>query len=142
MTVFESKLRKHVKDTLTLDIGTLHFLDKIAIIEFKLGVHLTMDNTKHLFETIDSYFNSQHFGLISNRINSYSIQPLDMKRTKDAYENFKFYASVSTDKASKMNGEIENSFCPNLKISFDNLYEAVETIHQRLSQLPNNSIAS
>jgi hypothetical protein len=132
MTVLDSKLKDHVKDSLVLDIGTLHFLENIAIVEFKHGLHLNFENTADLFYTINDYFNHTSFGLIANRIHSYSIHPLDMQRAKQRYTHLKSYAVVATDRASKMSAEIENTFCQNEHISFDNLYEAVETVYQRL----------
>lgn len=134
MTVLNSKLRGHVVDSYVLDTGTLYFLEQIAIVEFNDGLHITIESSKSIFHQIETYFNHKRFGLIANRVNSYSIHPLDMQRTREVYPNLGAYAVVATDKASKMSAEIENSFCQNYDINFDNLYEAVETVSQRLSE--------
>lgn len=141
MTVLNSKLKDHVKDTYALDIGTLHFLENIAIVEFNHGLHITIENSKSIFSHIEKYFNHNTFGLIANRVNSYSIHPLDMQRIREVYPNLGAYAVVATDKASKMSAEIENSFCQTHDINFDNLYEAVEMVNQRLLETIEGSIS-
>jgi len=141
MTVLNSKLKDHVVDSYVLDMGTLYFLEHIAIVEFNHGLHITIESSKPIFSKIEEYFNHNKFGLIANRVNSYSIHPLDMQRTKEVYPNLGAYAVVATDKASKMSAEIENSFCRTHDISFDNLYEAVETVNQRLSETKKLTIS-
>jgi hypothetical protein len=141
MTFLNSKLKDHVMDTHVLDIGTLYFLEHIAIVEFNDGVHLTIENSKPVFSAIEDYFNHNEFGLIANRVNSYSIHPLEMQQIKDVYPNLGAYAVVATDKASKMSAEIENSFCQTHDINFDNLYEAVEMVSQRLLETIKASIS-
>lgn len=64
-----------------------------------------------------------------------------MQRTREVYPNLGAYAVVATDKASKMSAEIENSFCQTHNINFGNLYEAVDTVNQRLTEVNKVSIS-
>ena len=128
-------------DSQVLDIGTIYFLEQIAIVEFNHGLHVTIETSKPIFSQIENYYNHNKFGLIANRVNSYSIHPLDMQRTREVYPNLGAYAVVATDKASKMSAEIENSFCQTHNINFDNLYEAVDTVNQRLTKVNKVSIS-
>jgi hypothetical protein len=96
-----------------------------------------------------TYFgNSKPFGLVANRINSYSITLLETMDVRIILPNLAAYGIVSHDDAGRMNAVIESHFCTSENISFDNIYEGLGSVYKRVMRalpLPiksNNSVNS
>lgn len=126
---FSNQIIKSVKNKL----GNIFFLSDIALIEFDEGVHVDINNSTDLFKQINDYFGlSKPFGVITNRINSYSVNLLDAELFRQKVKNLCAYAVVSHDLAGKMNAEMENSFCISENINFDSLYTAYYKVHSKV----------
>jgi len=120
-------------DQASTEFGVTYFLKDIAVIEFKEGTHIDF---KAVYPTLKSikkhYGNSKPFGIIANRINSYSISLLDLKRARQKLPNLVAYGIVSYNNATRMSAKIESSFCEWKDICFDNPYEGLSTIQKRI----------
>ena len=134
MRIKDSALSKHVAKTSGVNLGMLYFFNSIVVSEFKEGVHVTYENAQELMREIRAYFGRKPFGFISNMVNSYSINPSDTPRFKEEFKNLTAYGVVSYTKAGKLNAEIENSFCSNENIFFDDLYHATYKLHNKVKQ--------
>lgn len=128
-STLSSKIEKHVAHQL----ADIFFFDCIAVIEIKEGVHFDKNNSKPVFDVLNSHFgSSKSFGIVANRVNSYSINILDSAYYKQDLKNMKAYGVVGHDLASKMNALLENNFCETDQIDFETLYDAVEHTCERV----------
>ena len=133
MKVLESNLKNHVIKSVSHDIGDVYFFNHFAIIEFGDGQHVTLEGSTGLLDHIKNYFGeSRSFGVISNRVNSYSMQPMDVARAKEQFPNLAGYGVVANTSPGRLSAHIEDTFCTTQNIKFNNLYEAVETINSRV----------
>ncbi|GAA4237243.1 hypothetical protein GCM10022291_23520 [Postechiella marina] len=133
MKLLESDFSNQVLKQVKTKIGDIFFFNHIAIIEFYEAVHVDVDNCTEIFNEIKTYFgDARSFGIISNRINSYSIKLLDVPLFRLQFKNLKGYAVVGYTPASKMNAKIENNYCLSHNIDFDNIYEAVDFVYRKV----------
>lgn len=133
MKITESNVAHKISKSITTNLGNIYFFNHIAVIEFNEGVHLEIENSADIVNELVYYFgNSRPFGVVANRVNSYSINLLDVEGFKSKVKNLAGYAVVGHNKASLMNAEIENNFCANQNISYDNIYEALDTVYSKV----------
>lgn len=133
MTIVESNVASEIVKKETSEAGTLHFFNHIAVVEFNEGMHIDLNTARKTIHDLIRYFgDSRPFGLIANRINSYSISLLETVEIKSIFPNLVAYGVVSHNDAGRMNAEIESNFCSTQDISFDNLYECLNSVHKRV----------
>ena len=141
MTIEKSNVANQIVKQTQSEVGTLHFFEHVAVVEFNEGTHIDLITVRKILSDILEYFgSSKPFGIIANRVNSYSISLLDIKEARQALPNLAAYGIVSYNSASRMNAEIESSFCYWKDICFDNLYQGLETIYQRVKINKNTSL--
>lgn len=130
MKIIESDLSNHIKKSVEKELANIHFFTHIAVIEFNEGVHVNIKNSREIFDELKSYFGiSRPFGVVANRINSYSVKLIDTPLFRDEAKNLRAYAVVGHNTAGRMNAEIENGFCISEKINYDNIYEAINDVY-------------
>lgn len=133
MTIVDSHIASEIVKQATSEAGTLHFFNHIAVVEFNEGIHVDLNSARKTIHDLITYFgNSRPFGLVANRVNSYSISLLETVEIKSIFPNLVAYGVVSHNHAGRMNAEIESNFCASQNISFDNLYEGIDSIHKRV----------
>ncbi len=137
MTITNSTLAQHVIKTCGINLGQLYFFNNIVISEIKEGIHVTFENSQELIEAIKDYFGSSRpFGMVSNMINSYSVNLTDSEKFKEELKNLSAYAMVTYNAAGKLNAEIASNFCKvKDEISFDDLYKAADTVYNKVKQV-------
>ncbi|MBP0902200.1 hypothetical protein ACFSKN_04835 [Mariniflexile gromovii] len=119
-----------------MKLGDIYFFHNFAVIEFNEGVHIDIYNSDQIFEELDYYYgNSKPFGVIANRVNSYSVNLMDLDLFRKKLKNLCAYAVVGHNLASKMNAEIENTFYKKGKINYDSLHAAFEAVNNKLVKL-------
>lgn len=122
-----------IKSGLRLEFGSITFLDNILIAELNEGILFDIPHNKELLELGREHFNGKPYGYISNRINSYSVNPmihLDSAKSP----NLVAIAIVSDKEVVKQNTIIEKQFFRN-KSSFevfDTIDEAIIWINSQL----------
>ncbi|KJD34520.1 hypothetical protein PK35_01645 [Tamlana nanhaiensis] len=135
MRIIDSDLRKHVLKTIKNELGYMHFLNQIAVIEFNEGVHVELNNTQSLFTELKTFFGiNKPFGVVANRVNSYSVKLLDIPAFRSQVDNLSAYAVVGHDPAGIMNAAIESNFCLSDDIGYDNIYEAVDSVNNKVKK--------
>lgn len=133
MTIASSNVASQIVKQTRSEVGTLHFFNHLAVIEFNEGTHIDLKAVRKTLNDLTDYFGySKPFGIIANRVNSYSISLLDVKDARAALPNLSAYGIVSYNSATRMNAEIESSFCQWNDICFNNLYEGLDTIYKRV----------
>lgn len=133
MTIVDSNVASQIVKQEQSDAGMLHFFNHIAVVEFNEGLHVDLNSGRQTIHDLMNYFgNTKPFGLIANRVNSYSISLLETMEVKSIFPNMVAYGVVSHNEAGRMNAIIESSFCSSKDISFDNLYEGLDAVYLRV----------
>ncbi|WP_299126861.1 hypothetical protein [uncultured Winogradskyella sp.] len=133
MSISNTEFGSQIIKRTILKEGSIHFFNHLAVIEFNEGVHIDLISVKSTLDELLSYFGkSKPFGIITNRINSYSASTLDIKHARQALPNLSAYGIIWHNEAGRMNAKIESSFCQRKDICFDNLYDGLHTIYRRV----------
>ncbi|WP_179345177.1 hypothetical protein [Winogradskyella ursingii] len=133
MSITESNVAPIVIKQTSTKVGNLYFLNHLVVAEFNEGAHLDLESFRAPLKDIIRHFGSlQPFGLIANRVNSYSISLLDMPEVTASLPNLAAYGIVTHNEAGRMNAIIETKFCESTDFCFDNLYEGLDTVYRRV----------
>ncbi len=138
MTITDSNVASQIVKQEQSEAGMLHFFNHIAVVEFYEGIHVDLTSARKTIEDLMKYFGNQKpFGLVANRVNSYSISLLETAEVRSIFPNLVSYGVVSHNEAGRMNALVENSFCLSENISYDNLYEALDTVYKNVTNKLN-----
>ncbi len=129
MKLFDSKLSSNIIERHKVKSGELFFLKDIVVAEFKEGVHIDFDSSQEYISLIiDFYGHERPFGYISNRINNFSISPLDYPKFNRVLSNLAMYGIVNNNHFDRMNYNIEKLFCKKPYKGFNDLYTAFNQV--------------
>lgn len=106
-----------------LKFCTLSFYDRYVIAEINEGVHLDHQHNEALIEITENHY-SKPFVYITNRINSYSVDPNVYPRTTGV-KNLVGFAVVSRVHMAKLNAQIEQMFFSKPFEIFSELEDAI-----------------
>ncbi|MDY8135854.1 hypothetical protein [Aquimarina sp. 2201CG5-10] len=115
-----------------LNTGKVFFYKDYLIIEVAEGVCFNHEKAKELSKLTNLHFKDRPFGYISNRINSYSVEPTDYIKIKEVFPNIKAFAIVTYNDFQKTSVRIENMFFQGDIVSFDNLENAVDWVKEQI----------
>lgn len=111
-------------DLLKFDFCDMHIYDNYLIVIMNEGITIRPAHNQVLLNVAETYFNSKRFVYISNRLNSYSVDPSAYFETSKI-ENLAGFAVVSKDYKVKSNAEIE-------KLFFDKPFEVFSTVENAI----------
>ena len=132
MITTKSPVQDRIVQHLTLPIGEVYLFDKFIITEFKFGADVTFENFYDVALIIQKHFNNEPFGIIANRINSYSVNLNDAPLFNEAFPNCKAFAIVHYNSMTEMVIEVENRFFTFNREAFSDLTQAVNWVDQNL----------
>lgn len=132
MSITETALYQNVKSHKTTSLGNLFFFENYVIAEFYEGVEINYNNFETVKELIKEQFGNESFGLISNRINSYSIVITDAPLFNQC-ESLKAYATVTYSLFAERVFNVENYFFKFNKQNFNSLTDAKVWIENTLT---------
>ncbi|WP_372945953.1 STAS/SEC14 domain-containing protein [Muriicola sp.] len=92
-----------------LDIGTVQVFDDYMVATYNEGVTVTLERVYQLIGISEIHFRDRPFGFISNRKNSYAIDPTIYNYVREL-QNLKAYAIVSVKEMDMHNFTIEKMF--------------------------------
>ncbi len=115
-----------------LDMGKVSFFKNYLIIEVAEGTSFNHKKAKQLSTLTNLHFGNNAFGYISNRVNSYSLEPLDYLKIKEVFPNIKAFAVVTYNNLQKTSVSIENIFYYDNIVSFECIDEAQKWMNQQL----------
>ncbi len=123
-TTFKNKIPLAEHD---LEIGYLTFYPNIIVGEVKEGIHVTYENATIAAQVIaQEYKGTIPFVYISNRKNSYSMDPVAYKELFSIVPNLKGFAVVSESKRRRMLSNLERIFVKKPMRVFSSMNEALE----------------
>lgn len=133
MRITESDFSNQIIKFVENKLGNIFFFNHIAVVEINEGVHFDINNAPIIIDELTSYFgDNQPYGVIANRVNSYSVELLNTPLFKEKAKNLYAYGVVGHDLAGKMNAEMENDFCLSEKVDYDNIPEAINKIYNKV----------
>ncbi len=119
---------------LQFDFGQLTIDDHIIIGEVTQDRHVEMDVVSIVIETANKYFHGEPWAYISNRTNSYSLNPNVHQNTPKIGRNMVAFAVVANSEIKQKIATIEhffvgNNYCFHVCESLD---EAVAWVKEKL----------
>ena len=122
-----------LEPAIALDFGKVTIIENILIAELNEGILFDVDNNRKLLNLGNKIFKGMPYGYISNRVNSYAVNPmiyLDSSCTK----NLKAIAVVSSNKVCQQNTLLEKQFYneENSFEVFDTLEAAIHWIKSKI----------
>lgn len=109
-----------VKEVLHTDIGTIYFYDNILVMEGKQDAVFSIKTGLFILLKVIKIVGTKPVVYISNRINSYSVDPNDYKYL-EMIPNLKGIATVSYSNVNKGSAQLEKQFFKKPFYDFDNL---------------------
>jgi len=107
-------------------IGRFIFYPNIVVGEVNEGVHATYENAKETFQLGEEiYGKDNEFIYISNRINSYSVDPIWFFKAKKKFPNCKGFVLVTDRKGRDKFARIEKLFLKINLVMKDDLRSAI-----------------
>ncbi len=119
----------HFSDGITLlhvytsNLGVIYFYEHLVVAEFNEGISLSYHNAFSLLLKSIKYVGTRPIVYISNRINSYSVQPNDYKYLEKV-PNIKGIAIVVKDPIGTSNAMLESKFVSKNFGVFSSIQEA------------------
>ncbi|MCF7559968.1 hypothetical protein L3X39_04905 [Sabulilitoribacter multivorans] len=107
--------------------GNFYFLDKLIVSELNESVHFDWDLIQNIMaDAVDYYGKDAQLGYISNRVNSYSMDPHTWNQVLDEYNMLVAGAIVTYNSMTFMNATLEKRFSKNSIKRCLSLEEAME----------------
>jgi hypothetical protein len=113
-----------LKKTLDTDIGMVYFYDNIVVFEAKEGIIMSYKTGFSILLKGLNYLGPKRWVLISNRVHSYSIKPMDYKYLNKV-PTLRAVSVVNYSEVGHSNAQLEAKFCKKPFQMFDDLTEAV-----------------
>jgi len=113
-----------MRAALKYDFCEFSIFDNFVITVINEGVTVSPEHNEVLEKLAKKYFKHRPFAYITNRINSYSVDPKVYFETSKI-ENLLAFAVVSQDKISTSNASIEKLFLSKPHKNFTKLIDAI-----------------
>lgn len=135
----EHNFPNHIKPTSVIenDIANVYFYDNLVVVEVTEGMNITIKNGLSLLLKILSTLRTKPWVYISNRVNSYSVDPNDYKYL-NKIPTLQGIAIVDIKESGKASAILEQSFSKKPLKIYDSMTDAVEWANTILSK--NNQI--
>ena len=97
-------------ETEKYDFGTLTVGDHFIVGEMKEGADIQYDVVSRIIDIANGRFNGERWAYISNRVSSYSLQPLVHEELSKVEKNMIAFAVVTDKESHIKNAELEKCF--------------------------------
>ncbi|OBX22814.1 MULTISPECIES: hypothetical protein [Bizionia] len=111
--------------------------DDFLICQIGEGMEIHPEHNTNLKEVIEKHFLGKHIGYISNRVNSYSVDPLTYVET-EKIPNLLAMAIIPETEIMRKNAEYERNFYDKPYEIFDCLGDAINWIHCLIREKTNS----
>ncbi|MEO5789459.1 MAG: hypothetical protein ACOH2D_11230 [Gelidibacter sp.] len=116
----------------------LFVFDDFIINQVKEGVVIQSEHNYIINDTVQKHFSGKNMVYISNRVKSYSVNPLIYPET-EKIPNLVAIALIPKTKIMRRSAEYERKFFDKPYEIFDNLSQAIEWSHKFLIKLKDSS---
>lgn len=114
-----------------MDVGKIQVFDNYMVSIFDEGATLTLERAYQIIGISEIHFRDKAFGFISNRINSYAIDPIVYTYLREL-ENLKAFAIVSSKEVDMHNFNIEKMFFKKPMKFFIEYQNGLDWVRRRL----------
>lgn len=129
MKIINSEISKKIIEYHSIGLGQFYFLKNMVVAEINEGVHIDFKVSQEFIKLIIKFYGTDKpFGYICNRVNNFSISPLDFVKFNSAVPNLTIYGIVHNNHFDRMNFEIEKRFCNKPYNSYTDLYSAYNQV--------------
>jgi len=142
LRVEDSIYKDQYQIKLALDSGNFYIFEHYIIGEVHEGQHIDWADAKVLLERVYEHFGTSDIDMsyISNRINSYSVQPKDWLNFYRERHKVKSISVVAYNKIGLMNIALERLFSKAPYRKFINLESAVAFVQNSETKTPNDTV--
>jgi hypothetical protein len=131
MTVANSDLIYLPHQLHTFKFGKVYFFEHMMVSEFKEGSFINYQNAVEFISKARSFYGEdQKLVYISNRLYSYSVDPVDWIKLGKGYKNLQAIGIVNYNSFKKKVFYVEKMFCKKYMKSFNSLNEAVDWAYE------------
>ncbi|MDA0176849.1 hypothetical protein OOZ35_05005 [Mesoflavibacter profundi] len=103
--------------------------DDFLIKQVKEGVKIDLEETKELKLILEEHFKNKKMAYISNRVTSYSVNPLVYKEV-EKMSNLVVIAIIPKDETMRQSAEFERQFFNKPFEIFENLSDAIQWVQK------------
>ncbi|MFD2433487.1 hypothetical protein ACFSO9_07990 [Mesonia maritima] len=123
---------KYIKEALEFhefEFGKFYFFKRFIVAEIADDVTYTWENAKEVLAVVDSIY-PQDFApyYVSNKINSYAIDPTIWVNVRRSHRKVKAYFIIEKTRMAKLNFLFEQKFFEGVIKKFPSLEDAIECI--------------
>lgn len=122
-----------MRATVKFDFCDFSIFDNFLIAVMKEGITVAPEHNEVLIELANKYFKNRPFAYITNRINSYSVDPEVFKGTSNI-ENLMAFAVVSQQELGIANASFEKAFLKKPHKSFTKLIDAISWCEEKVTE--------
>lgn len=124
----DSKYREHYLKKLDFEFGNFYIFDAYVVGEVAEGVHFNWDLAEKVINKVYDHFGSNEIKMayVSNRVNSYSVQPKDWMEFFKQRHTIKCIAVIGYNKMGWMSVVLEKIFSNAPIKKFQNLDSAID----------------
>jgi hypothetical protein len=143
MRVDKSLIYKFCEAEYNLPFADLYFFDEFVIVQAIEGVTYSKSELISLIGAITKHFpDNVDFDYISNRVNDFNIDPIDLRWFLATFKNMRSYNVAYYDSPSKSNMSLESLFAPVPVYSYAHLLLALEALYssQQVVQVANQTL--
>lgn len=141
MKITNSKISKQIIETHRIELGEIHFLENLVVLEFDEGAHIDFNSSQEFLNLIiDFYGLEKQFGYITNRVNKFSVAPLDCSKFNTYLKNLTIFGNVAYSYLDNLNIDLEKRFCEIPYKGFNDIYSAVDWVNNYINK--TSSLAS
>ncbi len=126
--VEDSKYRDLYREKLTFDSGNFYIFDTYVIAEIAEGYHFDWPSAKVVIDAVYEHFGTKDIKVsyVSNRVNSYSVQPKDWLNFFKERHKIRCIAIVAYSQGGVMSVVLEKIFSKAPMRKFSNLDDGVD----------------
>ncbi len=118
---------KNIREIREFEFGVFYFFDGLVISEMKKGIVLEWEMAeKAVLAAQEIFRKNQPIVYISNRVNSYSVNPLDWVKFYNHRHQLAHYAVVGRTNGSFASAMLERLFFKSSIVQFEDLGDALQ----------------
>ena len=127
MKIEESKYIGQEHKKVEMPFGNFYFFERFLVSEINQGVHFSWNKVKKVAEIASNYYGENNkIVYISNRVNSYSIEPQSWLKFDKEYNFFKASAIIAYDMKGGLSVVLEKLFSEKRIRKFTDLDSAID----------------
>ena len=141
MKIINSELSDKIIEQHSVKLGQFYFLKDLVVAEINDGEHIDFESSQNYLKLINKFYGTEKpFGYICNRINYFSISPLDYPKFIKEMPNLSIFGIVHNNHFDRMNYEVEKRFCIKPYKSYNDLNLAYKKVKSFIENLKVNIV--